>query len=284
MASSRDAIGGGPKVYIDPGDVTYRMRFRRTAALTVVLVVALSGCAGLLPGGFPSNGSEGGSGGPSESGFTYPPGYNETGVTDGARAVRAHNQSILSYESFTIAYRATVESSNESTRINITRKVNTSARRVLLYSTVGPRKTTEFHTNRTVYIRKSSSESGPSYFSREALLDLWRYAGTDFVRPVITNVNYNEATRVTRNGIPVARFEDRRLSNASGLFGLQFSRANVSNFSATLVVGSDGVVRHATYEATLDKSSKSKHLTVVIDVSAINSTTVSRPEWVEKAE
>lgn len=92
---------------------------RRTAALVLTLLFLLSGCSGLLSGGWRAPFL-------AESGpATYPAGYDETGVTDSEAAIAAHTEGIRSYESFTFTYRATIELPNRSKQVTYTQAVDT---------------------------------------------------------------------------------------------------------------------------------------------------------------
>lgn len=235
---------------------------------------------------FPGDGTPTDAGGPttpSGAAFEYPSGYNETGVVDSSAATRAHTEGILEYESFRTSYRATVETPNRTVDVNVTQSVETAERRALRQTNIGARRQAEFYANGTVYVRTDLPGSNTTYDSREQPLNLRSVSGRRFVAPVIANVTYGEATRVNRGGEQLVRYESRKLTSTSGLFGKNVSMADVSEFSATILVGADGVVRHAEYGATVDRPQGERTLSVAIDVSDINSTTVRRPNWVDQA-
>lgn len=262
------------------------MKHRSIASLTVALLLVLSGCAGLIPGGATPSGPDddgGGTASPNGQGFTYPSGYSATGITDSQAAVRSHTKNLLSYGSFTAKYRATIETPNQTVRVNVTQAVDTTERRALWTTTIGPRQRVEYYANGTVYIRVDRPGYNTSYSSHRKELNLERVTARQFVRPVISNVTYGQATTVQRNGERLARYESTKLTSTTGLFGNNITMADVSDFSATLLVSSKGVVRHAEYEATIQRQSGERTLSVVIDVSALNTTTVVRPNWVDQA-
>lgn len=250
--------------------------------MSLVLLLVLSGCAGLFSGG--TSTETGGANPQNGAGFTYPAGFDENGVTDSQSAIRGHTQGILDYESFTFTYRATVETPNRTVKVKVTQTVDTTERRALWVTSVGPRERTQYYANGTVYVRTEVPGSNTSYFSRQRPLQLERVSGKRFVAPIISNASYGEATTVEADGEQLVQYESSALTTTRGLFGENVSRTDVSEFSATLRVGSDGVVRGAEYEATVDRPTGERSLTVVTEVSNVNSTTVERPGWVDKAE
>lgn len=260
------------------------MKHRSIASLTVALLLVLSGCAGLFSDGATPSGPDDGNGtaSPAGQGFTYPAGYSATGITDSQAAVRSHTKNLLSYGSFTAKYRATIETPNQTVRVNVTQAVDTTERRALWTTTIGPRQRVEYYANGTVYIRVDTGRN-TSYSSRLKELNLERVTARQFIRPVIANVTYGGATMVKRDGERMARYKSTKLTATTGLFGNNITMADVSDFSATLLVSSNGVVRHAEYGATIQRQSGPRTLSVVIDVSALNTTTVVRPNWVDEA-
>lgn len=273
------------------------MSHRSIASLALVFLLVLSGCFGIF--GDSARPTEyQGTATPAEAAFSYPDGFDESGITDGAAAVRSHTRGILAYESFTVTYRATVLTPNETVNFTITKSVDTAERRALSITTISPKKRTTFSTrqakyyaNDTVYVRldvpdrstDDPTDTNTSYSSSEEPLDLDTVSGEHFVGPVLKNVSYGESTTAERDGDRVARYEDSGLTDTSGLFGENVSEADVTTFSATIAVGPDGVVRHAEYSATIDRGSGERSLSVTIDVSALDSTRVDRPDWVEQA-
>lgn len=258
------------------------MHHRSVGSVSLVLLLVLSGCAGLFSGGTPTE--TGGAGPQNQTGFTYPAGFNETGVTDSQAALRGHTKGVLEYESFTVTYRATVETPNRTVNVNVTQAVNTAERRALWVTTIGPREKAQYYANGTVYVRTDVPGTNTSYYSRQRPLKLETVSGRRFVGPVIANASYEEATTVEAEGEQLVQYESSNLTSTTGLFGENVSMADVSGFSAKLRVGSDGVVRRAEYHATVDSPTGTRKLTVVVGVSDINATRVRRPNWVDKAE
>lgn len=258
------------------------MNHRCIASLSLALLLVLSGCFGMFSGdGTPTE--TGGPATPTGAAFEYPAGYDETGVVDSSAATRAHTEGIIEYESFRTSYRATVETPNRTVQVNVTQSVKPAERRALRETNIGPREQAEYYANGTVYVRTDLPGSNTSYDSRQQPLNLRSVSAKRFVGPVIANVTYGEATRVNRGGEQLVRYESRSLTSTSGLFGENVSMADVFEFSATILVGGDGVVRHAEYGATVDRPEGERTITVAIDVTDINSTTVRRPNWVDQA-
>lgn len=265
---------------------------RHVAALSLALLLVVSGCSGLLSGdGTPADG-----GGatptatpapatPTPVPFTYPDGYSETGITDSQDAAGAHTDGALSHDSFTVSYRAAVQTPDRSVQVNFTQQVNTVERRAHLVSAVtGRTNIAQYYANDTVYVRSESpSTNQTSYTSRQQPLNLEQVTGTQFVAPAVANASYGEAAVVERDGETLVRYESQELTNATGLLGSGISTENVTSFSATLLVDEDGVVRRVEYRATVDRPGGERTLEVVVEVSELDSTTVQRPDWVDRA-
>lgn len=265
---------------------------RHVAVLSLALLLVVSGCSGLLSGdATPADGGEATSTAtpapatPTPVPFTYPDGYSETGVTDSEAAAGAHTDGILSHDSFTVSYRAAVQTPNRSVQVDFTQQVNTVERRAHLVSAVtGGTNIAQYYANDTVYVRSESpSTNQTSYTSRQQTLNLEEFTGTQFVAPAVANASYGEAAVVERDGETLVRYEARELTNATGLLGSDTSTENVTSFSATLLVDEDGVVRRVEYRATVDRPGGERTLEVVVEVSELDSTTVQRPDWVNRA-
>lgn len=260
---------------------------RPLVALSMGFLLVLAGCSGWPGGSTDTPGGQGGDAGTDTPGpgAAYPAGYGADGIADAAAATRAHVDAIGSYDSFTITYRATVTFPNRTTEVDYVQRVDARERRAHLVSDVsGGTSVAHYYANGTVYVRSESPRTnGTSYSSRDRELDVAAVSGEEFVRPVVTNVSYGAPERVERDGETMLRYEATGLDTAAGVVGEDVSVENVTSFSAVLLVDGDGLVRRIEYEAAVVRNGRERSVTVTIDVTDLDATTVRRPDWVDRA-
>lgn len=218
--------------------------------------------------------------------MTYPAGYAASGVTDADAAVQAHEDAVLSKRGFSVAYDAVIETERGITTARYDRRVENGTREVLTSTNVSGGAVvgtvTEYYANDTVYQKSESSRSdGPRYDNASESYELESFSGANLIRPLVADASYGSSENVTHDGAPAFRYSDATLTNSTNLIGRNVDRANVTDFSATLVVDGDGAVRHAEYAATV-RSDGERTIEVTLDVEA-GDVTVDRPDWVEKA-
>lgn len=250
-------------------------------------LVALSGCSGLVPGG----GNESGGNGPGGADGTptaspYAAGYAASGVTNATAAVDAHESALLSTSGFAVTYSAKIETGDGTTTVDYDQRVETSSREVLTRTNISGGGTTgtlaQYYHNGTIYQRsESAAAGGVQYSNRSGQYELRSFTGTRLVQPLVANVSYGSSEVVTHEGERAVRYTDATLQNGTQLLGRNVDPANVSSFQATLVVDSQGVVRHVEYSATIDASDR-RTVDVTVDVAS-GDVTVDRPSWVAKA-
>lgn len=262
---------------------------RPIVLMSMGFLLVLAGCSGLPFGD--STSTSGGENGGTETrtsapaATSYPAGYGERGITDAEAATQAHVNGVSSYDSFTINYHATVTFPNRSTEVEFVQRVNVRERRAHLVSDISDgTSVAHYYANDTVYIRSESPRTnGTSYSSRSRELDVPAVSGGEFVRPVVTNVSYGPPKRTERDGKTMWRYEATGLDTAEGMVGEGVSVENVTSFSAVILVDVDGLVRHIEYEATVVRNGQERSVTVTIDVTDFDTTTVERPDWVDRA-
>jgi|AntRauTorcE11898_2_1112593.scaffolds.fasta_scaffold00500_15 hypothetical protein len=103
------------------------------------------------------------------------------------------------------------------------------------------------------------------------------------------NITYNRIGTETYNGAEVVRFEaDENRSRAAleRMFAADSKTENVTvtEFSSTILVGTDGVVRHYDLSYTAENNGQTVTTAATIDVSNVGATTVTPPEWLEHAQ
>jgi len=270
------------------------MNRRSVGALLLCFLLLTAGCSSLL-------GDNNRRGGGSDGGATatptavpgtetphlqyYPTGYSKSGEIDSEDATGTHTRNLIRHDSYTITYRATVQTSNRTVVANFLERVDTVERRAYIVSNVsGGGEFTYYYANDSVFIRSDSPRAnGTRYTSSEHRLDLEEVAGKQFVRTAFSNVTYDRATVFEQDGETLIRYEANELTTAAHLIGSNVTLSNVQSFSATLVVDTDGVVRHVEYDATIERDGQERSVDVVIDVTKLDSTTVRRPDWTDEA-
>lgn len=262
---------------------------RPIVLLAMGFFLVLAGCSGMpfadsttTPGG-ENGGTDTRTSAPAA--ISYPAGYGERGITDAEAATQAHVNGVSLYDSFTINYHATVTLPNRSTEVEFVQRVNVRERRAHLVSNISDgTSVTHYYANDTVYIRSESPRTnGTSYSSRSRELDVLTVSGREFVRPIVTNVSYGPPERTEHDGETMLRYEATGLDTAEGIVGEGVSVQNVTSFSAVLLVDGDGLVRYIEYEATVIRNGQERSVTVTIDVTDFDATTVKRPDWVDRA-
>lgn len=258
---------------------------RTVTVVLVAVLVTLSGCSGLVPGG-DGDGGDGGDGqGPGQT-SPYAPGYAASGVTNATAAVEAHETTLLSQPGFTVEYNATVDSGEGTTNVDYSRLVETGSREVLTETNITSGSVSgdlvQYYHNGTVYQRSSSSVSGSvQYANKSGDYNLSSFTGTQMVEPVVSDVSYGSSEVITYEGDRAVRYSGATLDNSTRLLGRGVDPANVTDFKAAIVVDARGVVRHVRYNATTTGDGE-RTLDVTISFES-GEVSVNRPSWVAKA-
>lgn len=260
---------------------------RLLATAAVALLAATGGCSLLGNGTTTPGAGDGPTATPTAAPFTYPEGFAASGVTDAEAAVATHEDAITALDSFTVTYHATIETVNETIRVDYDQPSDLADQEALIRFNVTSDEqfygsTTQYHTGDTVYVR-SRGENQTIHRNESRQFNGSTLTARQFVRPLLTEVAYGEATIVQRDGEPMARYRATGLENASAVFGQGVATENVTAFSATLFVDGDGVVRRIEYSATIDRGDSTRTVDATVAVTAVGETTVERPDWVDKA-
>lgn len=249
----------------------------------MAVLVVLTGCSGLVPGGQDGAG-DGGDGQGQTS--PYATGYGESGVTNATAAVAAHESALLDRPGFTVTYNATVETQDGTTTVDYAQRVETSSREILTRTDLSGGGVSgdlvQYYHNGTVYQRSNSSLSGGVEYSNESGdYNLSSFTGTRLVEPVLTDVTYGSSEVITYEGDRAVRYSDATLENSTNLLGRGVDPANVTAFDASIVVDPSGVVRHVEYSATASgQDERTVDVTVSMESGDVS---VDRPSWVAKA-
>ncbi|WP_254837629.1 DUF7537 family lipoprotein [Natronomonas marina] len=258
---------------------------RSTLAVSLVVVLTLlSGCSAVLDGGGNGNATDGD--GPSDpAGFEYADGYGPDGVTDGSVAVESHQSSLIDGGSFTGTYTYEVEANNETTAVNVESRVDFESEENYQRVDVDTPQSTsvvEVYRNSDTRYRRSEFNNQSSVQSQDRTFVAENVTALDPVRPLLLNISAYDSSVVERNGTTVVVYEKTSSEGVDSFYGVQDS-ANISSFSGTMAVDSDGVVRSADYEMTYTVDGQQRTLSVEYSLSAVGDTSVERPAWVDEA-
>lgn len=249
------------------------MESRSTIAATLVVLVLLSGCSGLIGGGTGSAGS------PDE--FEYADGFSADGVSDGA--VESYKDALANTSSYTIDYQQNLTGNGSETTWDVQYRVDVEDQEAMhgfaIPSQDYDAKTyygSDGHVTREVSGDREQVYTGEQGFYQGNL------TAAEAIEPLLGNTTVYETSVDEREGTPVVVYETSGTENAEAVFGLEASR--VSSFSAEFAVDSDGLVHEASYDVTyLDSNENEQRLTLTFDLTAVDETTVEQPDWASEA-
>ena len=255
---------------------------RSTLAVALVVVLALlSGCSAVLDGGN-GDGVGNGAGEGDPSTFDYADGYGPDGVTDGQAAVRSHQSGVVDRGSYTGSY--TYDTEEGTTDFEVENRVDFEAEQGLQRADATyPNQeavVTTYHDSDTRYQRSEFNNQTRVKTANDSF-DATNLTATDPVRPLLVNVSAYESSTDERNGDTVVVYETNETDGVKA-FDINES-ATITDFSATVAVDGDGVVRSASYEVSYEVDGDERELTVEYELSGFGETAVERPAWVEDA-
>jgi hypothetical protein len=219
----------------------------------------------------------------------YPPGYGAPGVVDADEAVQAHTQAVTDRESFIVEFNGTALTNESVASISALQAANLSTESAYVITRVeGRGTTTQFYENGTAYVRTDPpGENNTTYRSKSGAFEPRSFTGTDQVEPLLRNVEYGSAERVRRSdGGAFFRYWATGVENVSDVapvLGAGIDRENVTAFEAGIVVGPDGIVHRSAYRATIRRGDDTLRLAIEVNVLGFESTTVDRPDWLDRA-
>ncbi|WP_255195923.1 DUF7537 family lipoprotein [Halorarius litoreus] len=278
------------------------MRTQTLATLAVAAMLVLAGCS--FAGGGQSTPTDGsgavtdtpaddGSGpsgteSPAGQSFSYPAGYDEGGVVNATEAAASHRAALLATGGFTVDYDADVTTPNTTTYVRYDQRVETGSEEVVRQTNVTSGDlqglVVRYYADDTVYVKSQQPGSeNTTYANSSQSYSLASFTGVEFVVPALSDVSFASSERTTRDGTPVVVYSDATLDRAGSVFGNGVQANNVSDFSATLVVGEDGIVRELTYSATVTTGGVDRQVDVTVRVSGVDETTVDQPDWLDQA-
>lgn len=269
------------------------MRRRASIAVALAAMLLLAGCSLGGLGGSPATDDESptATGTPTPSAtpaFSAPAGYDEGGVTNISAAIDAHRNTLLASSGFSVSYDAVVNSSEQTTTVRYDQRVETGTEEALRETNVSSGdvagSVARYYANDTVYVQsRQPGATETSYNNRSKSYSPSSFAGTQLVRPALTDVSYGSSEVVTDGGSRAVVYSDATLDAADSLLGKNVDIENVTAFSATLTVGENGIVRKLTYTATVQSGGDERTVEVTVRTYDVGSTTVDRPDWVSQA-
>jgi hypothetical protein len=283
------------------------LRSTSTAAVVLVVLVALSGCNALTGGGtvtptFASAGDE-------ESAA-----YTDTGEALNGSTLRAdHVGQLESAEAFTTTTDLRIRSGNRTARLNQTTRVDLGAERGRQVSQLsspqrnGSIRTDAYTLPNVTYQRFviASGERETVSYRRTSP----PYNGTSSVQPVnvttaknrelaesvVDSIEWTQTGVEGTDGTAVTRYvatgrenftEFRNGSDISSVQGVNLSAfgQNVSEIRATMRVDENGVVREFRFRVAGTSQGRDVALTFTVRTTEVGSTTVSEPDWLGEAK
>lgn len=266
---------------------------RRAAVFLLVVLVALAGCSlpsGDLTGDTETRGDDG-SDDPTPSptpAFAYPAGYSDAGVENVSRALENHRSTLTGASGFQVVYSAAVEGSDRSSVVTYDVRAEPPSERALLRFNVTSRNVegyyAQYYANDTMHVAtRQPGDQNTTYSRTGQSYGADQFAGANWLfRPVLQNVSFESSRIVRRDGERVVEYSGGRLRDSGQLPTGRLQSGNVTDFSATMVVGPDGYVRSLEYRATVVDGGTERRLSVSIQVTNVGETTVQRPGWIDR--
>ncbi|QLD87331.1 hypothetical protein HWV23_16905 [Natronomonas halophila] len=256
------------------------------ATLTVVLAafVLLSGCSGLV-------GNGGGDGTPTEelpedpSAFEHADGFGAEGVTDGETALETYTAAVQTQDNYTADYGYVVTTGEGETDVDVEYRVDFEAEQAYQHAEVAsPRVNATinnyYENDKRYSLAEYEGEQGNVSVENETFPPE-QLTASEAVEPLLLNATDYNATVDRRNGVPVVVYQTTDIDNANGVLGVN-DPDSVSDFQATFVVDSDGVIHSATYELAYMVDGEERSATMEFELTNLGDTTVERPEWADQ--
>lgn len=247
---------------------------RSTVVASLVVVVLLAGCSGLV-------GDAGGPDSPEE--FEHAEGFSADGVEDGEAAARSYREALTNRSSFTVVYHHDVTSDGEVVTYEVVYSVDVDGE-AAYHSVEVPSEDylrEDYFGDDRQFTRvdrggDEQTASGDSEFAPEQL------TGVEAVSRLLSNETDYGTSVADRDGTPVVVYETGGEENASAVFAIE--PENVSSFDAEFAVDADGLVRDASYELVYaGENGTEQTVTLDFEVRDVGETTVERPEWADEA-
>lgn len=225
----------------------------------------------------------------------YPPGYGPSGITDPARAANGQSTTLSAQESYTLRLNLTTTTDRSSSVVTALQRLNATTQRAYtnlsLDSALGGIVVEQYQNGSTAYSRTNSSMfgNGTEYNVTRQPFDATYNATstTTSYQQYLANASYGSAQQVERNGETLFRYNATGLTDAGAFLGADMSRVtteNVSSFNASVLVDQKGLIRSLSYTATYTTGGTETTKTFDLQVTGLNATSVSEPDWLDEAK
>lgn len=262
---------------------------RSTLTVVLAVFVLLSGCSGLVGNG--DNGTETGTptdelpDDPSE--FDYAAGFGAEGVTNGTTALETYNDAVQAQGSYTGQYGYVVEAGGNETDVDVEYRVDFEAEQayqqlVVESPDVNATLETYYEDDKRYSLAEYQGEQGDVGVQNETFPPE-QLTAAEVVQPLLLNASDYDASVERRNGQQVVVYQTTDIDDASGVLGVQ-DPDNVSNFEATLVVDSEGLIHSVNYEVDYVFDGEERSVTFEFELSNLGETSVERPDWADQAD
>jgi osmotically-inducible protein OsmY len=254
---------------------------RSTLVISVVAVVLLAGCSGLV-----GNGGNGTPAPESPSEFEYADGFSSDGITDGQAAVESYDTAVRAQGNYTGSYQYTVDGEDGETVVSGEYRVDfedEQALRIVEVNATSANGTSEsYYGDGQQYNRSSYNGQYGDVSSSNRTFPGADLTASEAIEPFLLNASAYETTLEQRDGESVVVYETTDLGNAGSFLGVD-SAENVTAFDAQFVVDGDGLIHTAGYELTYIADGNERTVDMTFEVTSIGETTVERPSWADEA-
>lgn len=257
------------------------------ATLTVLLAVfvLLSGCSGLV-------GDSGENGTPTEElpddpeEFDYAAGFGANGVTDGETALETYNDAVQAQGNYTSEYGYVVNTNDGETDVDVQYRVDFEAEQATQQAVIESPDVNAtvdtYYEDDTRYTRAEyEGERGDVGVENETFPPE-QLTASEAVQPLLLNASEYDATVERQDGEQVVVYETTDIDNAAGVLGVE-NPDSVSNFEATFVVDSEGLIHSASLQLDFVVDGNERSTTMEFELTDIGETTVERPDWADES-
>ncbi|WP_336133333.1 DUF7537 family lipoprotein [Natronomonas amylolytica] len=258
---------------------------RATVTVLLAVFVLLSGCSGLVGGD--------GNGTPTEElpedpeAFDYAAGFGADGVTDGETALETYNDAVQTQGNYTGEYGYVVTTNDGETDVDVEYRVDFEAERAdqqaVIESPDVNATVDTYYEGDTRYTRAEyEGEQGNVGVENESFPPE-QLTASEAIAPLLLNATEYDATVERRGGEPVVVYETTDIGDAAGIVGVE-NPDSVSNFEATFVVDSEGLIHSATLQLDFVVDGNERSTTMEFELTDVGETTVERPGWADEAD
>lgn len=247
---------------------------RSTIAVALVVATAmLGGCSGILGDGSASSPDE----------FDYADGYDADGVTDGEQAAETYRNALSDKSSYTVNYQQNLSGADATANYDVVYRVDVDDERAFQRVEMPDQdyEVESFQESGQRVVRESSG--GNEEIATEGTgFDLANLTGGGLFSQLLSSDADYETSVAERDGTSVVVYETSGNESASTI--LDLGDRTPTSFSASLAVDSEGIVRSASYDLTyLNANGQEQTITLNFEVTAVDDTSVERPDWAQDA-